>query len=379
MGKRIGGWIGRGALVALLAGALWACEKTEIVESTELASTGAEIEIGDRLYAVVGDTLRVYHYSILQNPRADNYILSVSCEKGRNFEDYWRYEPQPGDEGETALRLAIYDFEGTCLDERTVTVVTRSARNPARPTHVLCLGNSLMADGQTPIELSRRLKGTAGVATWPAPLDLSNFKLVGRKHNEDSTVGWEGTSGYTWKSYEDLDVREYVETHCGGQLDYVYLQLGTNELLSQGPFEEVDWIVNGARKLIDRFHEAYPACRIMLGSVLLPSQEGGLGWDYAGEDPNAVYGSLGYGVKAHRLNTLYQALANEGAYRDFLIFIDNNAQYDCRHVYPTLERPSGNYLSRPETVGTNGVHPMDVGYWQIAGGIFRALVSLASE
>ena len=345
-------------------------------EETDLTGTGAEIAIGDRLYAVVGDTLRVYFYSVVVNPRADNYILALECEKGKHYERCWTYVPTSGDVGECEMNLSIYDYNGQLLDAKQVKLVTREARNPASLRHLLCLGNSLMEKGETPIELSRRLKGTVGVATWPDPLALDHYALVGRLRNADETVGWEGTGGFTWNSYRDFDVEGYVAEHCGGQLDYVYFQLGTNELLSIGPFDDVSWIVDRAKSVIDRFHKACPDCVVMLGSVLLPSQNGGLGESYSSDDPNSVYGAAGFGVKVHRLNAAYQALANSDKYASFTHFIDNNAQFDCLNVYPTEERPAGDYESGSETIGTNGVHPTDIGYWQIAAGIFRALIGL---
>ena len=362
-------WMVLWAVLAFLPG----CSDDDpipVFEEEELTGTGAEIAIGDRLYAVVGDTLKVYFYGVVTNPRSGNYILALECEKGSN------YEPTSADVGECEMNLSIYDYNGQLLDSKQVTLVTREARNPASPCHVLCLGNSLMSAGQTPIELSRRLKGTVGATSWPAPLSLDNYQLVGRKKNADGTVGWEGTGGYTWDSYKDFDVKDYVAEHCGGQLDYVYLQLGTNELLSSGPFDDLDWILNGAKRLINRFHEAYPDCVVLLGSVLLPSQNGGLGANYQEGDVNGIYGAAGFGVKVHRLNAAYQALANSEEYASFTHFIDNNAQFDCQNVYPTEERPVGDYESGSETIGTNGVHPTDIGYWQVAAGIFRALIGL---
>ena len=347
-----------------------------VFEEEELTGTGAEIAIGDRLYAVVGDTLKVYFYGVVTNPRSGNYILALECGKGSNYERYWRYVPTSADVGECEMNLSIYDYNGQLLDSKQVTLVTREARNPASPCHVLCLGNSLMSAGQTPIELSRRLKGTVGATSWPAPLSVDNYQLVGRKKNADGTVGWEGTGGYTWDSYKDFDVKDYVAEHCGGQLDYVYLQLGTNELLSSGPFDDLDWILNGAKRLINRFHEAYPDCVVLLGSVLLPSQNGGLGANYQEGDVNGIYGAAGFGVKVHRLNAAYQALANSEEYASFTHFIDNNAQFDCLNVYPTEERPNNDYVPGNEEVGSNGVHPTDIGYWQVAAGIFRALIGL---
>ena len=185
-------WMVLWAVLAFLPG----CSDDDpipVFEEEELTGTGAEIAIGDRLYAVVGDTLKVYFYGVVTNPRSGNYILALECEKGSNYERYWRYVPTSADVGECEMNLSIYDYNGQLLDSKQVTLVTREARNPASPCHVLCLGNSLMSAGQTPIELSRRLKGTVGATSWPAPLSLDNYQLVGRKKNADGTVGWEGT------------------------------------------------------------------------------------------------------------------------------------------------------------------------------------------
>ena len=173
-------------------------------------------------------------------------------------------------------------------------------------------------------------------------------------------------------------MENYIQTYCNGKLDYVYLQLGINELLAIEPFDDLEWILNGAKRVINRFHEAYPNCHILLGSVLLPSQNGGLGSYYPDGSINSMYGALGFGVKVHRLNVAYQDLANSEEYKEFTHFIDNNAQFDCLNVYPTTNRPVGNYEPGQEEVETNSVHPTDIGYWQIAAGIFRALIGLAS-
>ena len=129
------------ALLALLV-FLPACG--DDFEETDLTGTGAEIAIGDRLYAVVGDTLRVYFYSVVVNPRADNYILALECEKGKHYERCWTYVPTSGDVGECEMNLSIYDYNGQLLDAKQVTLVTREARNPASRRHLLCLGNSLV-------------------------------------------------------------------------------------------------------------------------------------------------------------------------------------------------------------------------------------------
>lgn len=353
------------------------CDKEENISiKWEQEQIETEISIGSELYAVVGDTLRVYFYSILQNAN-NNYIFGLKCDKGRNFTKYWEYIPTKKDIGKHKIDLTIYNKDGLIIDQKEVQLITTEAKNPKAPTNILCLGNSLMSAGQTPIELSRRLKGTEGIYTYPKELNLTNFFLKGRKMNIGKTVGWEGTGGWTWNQYiQTFDVKDYIQQYCNGQLDIVYLQLGINELLFHTPFDDINGIIINAKKFINAFHNAYPQCKVLLGSVLLPSQNGGLGANYPANEVSGIYGERGFNLKVHKLNQAYDSLAHSEEFASYTYFIDNNAQFDCLHAYPTQEIPAGNYVEGTETIGTNGVHPTDVGYAQIAAGIFRAIVCL---
>lgn len=353
------------------------CDKEENISiKWEQEQIETEISIGSELYAVVGDTLRVYFYSILQNAN-NNYIFGLKCDKGRNFTKYWEYIPTKKDIGKHKIDLTIYNKDGLIIDQKEVQLITTEAKNPKAPTNILCLGNSLMSAGQTPIELSRRLKGTEGIYTYPKELNLTNFFLKGRKMNIGKTVGWEGTGGWTWNQYiQTFDVKDYIQQYCNGQLDIVYLQLGINELLFHTPFDDINGIIINAKKFINAFHNAYPQCKVLLGSVLLPSQNGGLGANYPANEVSGIYGERGFNLKVHKLNQAYDSLAHSEEFSSYTYFIDNNAQFDCLHAYPTQEIPAGNYVEGTETIGTNGVHPTDVGYAQIAAGMFRAIICL---
>lgn len=341
----------------------------------------AELTIGDKLYAVVGDTLKIYFNSIVLNPASGDYGLALKCDKGNNYSKYWRYIPKPEDVGESTMSIQIYDLKGKILDEQNVTLITREAKNPDTRQNILCLGNSLMYGGETPIELSRRLKSTQGVAQNPEGLSLTNYFLVGRMTNNDKTVGWEGRPGWTWQKYVDdgFDIKTYVDEYCGGQLDYIYLQLGINELIWLDPFVDPSFIVNAAKVIINKVHRNYPSCKVLLGSVLLPSQNGGLGNKYPANIVSGIYGEKGFNLKVHRLNKAYNELANSAEYSSYTYFIDNNAQFDCFNVYPQIERPSGNYIPGTEIIDTDGIHPTNIGYWQIAVGIFRALIGIEND
>lgn len=157
------------------------------------------LHICKNIYCVVGDKIQLYYDSFVHH--IGDYSLNIVCNKGRNYKRYWEYTPTSSDVGTVTMTIQLLDIDGKVIEEKQVNIVTTAAANKSSQTNVLFVGDSLMMLGQQPIEVSRRLKGTTGVATSPASLALSNFYIKGRKVNADQSVGWEGTGGWTWNSY----------------------------------------------------------------------------------------------------------------------------------------------------------------------------------
>ena len=177
-------------------------KKLDIIDATQYSG----IVLGGTIYAVVGDTIQLFYKSFLDCD-IDNLIVKFSCPKGKNYPRYWEYTPVSSDEGDYTIDIEITDKKGNIIDSGSVTLTVISAKNPARTVNVLCVGDSTMLSGQIPVEASRRLKGTVGVATAPSALSLNNLTFVGRRKNSDNTVGWEGNGGWTYDSYNTLGVR----------------------------------------------------------------------------------------------------------------------------------------------------------------------------
>lgn len=183
----------------------------------------ADIIIGD-IYAVVGDTIQIFFKSII-DADLDNVIFRCSCSKGKNYARYWEYTPTVKDVGSTKMFIDVYSKGGAKLASKIITVKTVSATNPSDRKNVLCLGEGTMQRGNIAIEASRRIRGTAGDATTPQALNLSNINFVGRKKNADNTVGWEGTGAYTFSTYTskgETSIRFYVTGATDLNIDDTY-------------------------------------------------------------------------------------------------------------------------------------------------------------
>lgn len=158
------------------------------------------IVLGSKLFAVAGDTIQVFYDSIIEGD-VGSLIVKFQCAKGKNYPRYWEYTPTENDVGSYEIAAQILDNSGNVLSEYSGSLAVVAATNPGSQVNVLCLGDSTMAGGNIPIEASRRMKGTTGKATTPEALNLENISFVGRRRNDDETVGWEGTGGWVYGSY----------------------------------------------------------------------------------------------------------------------------------------------------------------------------------
>lgn len=158
------------------------------------------IVLGNAIYAVAGDTIQVFYKSLFDSDIGNLHIM-FECAKGKNYPRYWEFTPTASDVGSYPITIKLLDNAGNVIAEKTSNLMVVAASNPSSSVNILCVGDSTMENGQIPIEASRRMKGTAGTATSPAALSLSNINFVGRKTNADGTVGWEGTGGWTYGSY----------------------------------------------------------------------------------------------------------------------------------------------------------------------------------
>lgn len=157
------------------------------------------LHICNSINCIVGDKIQLYYNMFVHH--IGNYSLNIECTKGKNYPRYWEYTPTSNDVGNTNMKIQLLNIDGSVIEEKTISIITKNATNPSSAKNILLVGDSLYMSGQIAIELSRRLKGTTGLATSPSALALSNFNIVGRLKNEDNTVGWEGTGGWSWGTY----------------------------------------------------------------------------------------------------------------------------------------------------------------------------------
>lgn len=423
------------------------------------------------IYGFVGDTIQIFFNSIVGN--FENYIIKINCKYGKIYPKY--YECTPTAECNEPLSVYVFSNSGVLLATKQVRLIVTSASNPSQPKRILLLGASNVQNGEIAIELSRRLKGTAGVATTPSAMSLQNYYIVGRIKNADASVGWEGIGGWRWDEYlgsignpgariyvngvsdinvgdrfqldgysqifliseknitngvgyvyatfygqgdiyknhslmptsgtmskvygsgidsfafvdasvesyqpfwntetNQWDILNYCNLHCGGEVHCICTQLGINSL-GRDAFGDYSDIAGKIKTFIDRVHEQMPQCKIMLGKIMLPSQTGGLGKDYTTNDQFGNYSASGFNQKIYKYNTIIEEIALEDKYSPFVVAIDLCSQFDAVNNYPTFEKNVNLRNPQKETLGGNGVHPNNYGYWQVADAWIRAIINI---
>ena len=228
------------------------CDRIEA--QVEAISGISGIVLGKTIHAVVGDTLQIFYDSIFGGS-AENLRIMFQCAKGKNYPRYWEYTPAAGDVGSYPVTIRLLDSVGGVIAEKMCDLVVVAAKNPTSRVHVLCVGDSTMQNGKIPIEASRRMKGTAGTATAPAALALNNISFVGRIPNAEGTVGWEGTGGWVYGSYNISGYAAIRFTVSGG----TNLNIGT--VYKAGNFKlqvaEIN-VTNGVGNIRCLFHQETP-------------------------------------------------------------------------------------------------------------------------
>lgn len=457
-----------------------ATKKSEIsdlrdkIADVEKSNRKPALNIGSKIYAVVGDTLQIFKKSIVDSLEMP-YILKIESGKGRVYPRYWEYIPTSSDVGNSEIKFFLIDTDGSVIEEKTVSIITVIPQNTVK--NVLNIGDSTMANGEIPIEVSRRIKGTIGVATTPTALALSNINVVGRIKNGDKTVGWEGTGGWTYTNYtsqgsravrfqvanaqsitvKDLirigatnsygyyqfevtevnvtngtgniravfsyttpysssflnevsasgnltnvnnsvvgsylsfteefyqpfwnstanqfDIKTYVNDYCGNKVDYIFILLGINSLYDTKPFTSVDSVLDSCKNLLRKIHADLPNTKILLSTNNLVSQNGGLGFNY---NAQTYFGQYDVEVINHlifAMNKAYYTLETDTEFMQYVEVVNTHAQFDADNAFPTTIKNVNMRSGETESIGTNGVHPANNGYWQIADAEFRALLA----
>lgn len=163
--------------------------------------------------------------------------------------------------------------------------------------------------------------------------------------------------------------------YCGNKVDYIFILLGINSLYGTKPFASVDSVLDSCKNLLRKIHADLPNTKILLSTNNLISQNGGLGFNY---NAQTYFGQYDVTVINHlifSMNKAYYTLETDTEFMQYVEIINTHAQFDADNAFPITAKNVNTRSGETESIGTNGVHPTNNGYWQIADAEFRALLA----
>lgn len=141
------------------------------------------------------------------------------------------------------------------------------------------------------------------------------------------------------------------------------------------PWSDTSNIMSQCKTLLRNIHTQLPSAKVLLSTNHLVSQNGGLGANY---DCRTSFGQFDVSTINHLLfemNKKYYTLENDSEFSGYVKVVNTHAQFDAENAFPSMEKNVNTRATKKESVGTNGVHPTNNGYWQIADAEFRALLA----
>ena len=188
----------------------------------------------------------------------------------------------------------------------------------------------------------------------------------------DSTLTYYKTSysGNPFAYNGVLNIQKYVNDYCGGKVDVIYTELFVNETTPYNSDQAS--LFNNMKTFCQTIHNALPNAKIVLGMPYMPDEKGGIGSNY-----HATGGfSYGYGIKTTFLNYM---LSIEKFLSDnkmsYVSLVNWTNEFDSENDFVQTNKKVNVRSNATEVFGTNGIHPTNIGYYQMADSCVRHFVA----
>lgn len=165
-----------------------------------------------------------------------------------------------------------------------------------------------------------------------------------------------------------LDFTTYINTYCGGQLDFVVSYLGINDIFqARTPYETRETYI---KPFLRALHTQSPNTKVIICNLHIPSPYGGMGTSYGAS-------SSTYWIKCAKYFDYIRALnelETDEEFSDWVSVCSSFQEFDGENLYP--ESTTRTMCNRSQTIGnvqTNGVHPTTSGKKAIADSMFHKI------
>lgn len=339
-------------------------------EETTYGDSGIEIYLPETYYAASGLTMEIYNSQITnQGAHISEYDVLWECEVGESLERKYSITATEELLGEYPLAVSVFDTQGNLLAKKESTLSIVEAKQ--WQFSVLAIGDSLSANGALYAKMQELLgnqlicNGTRGYEGFltEARLGFSAADYLSEtgyylEEGEEVHKFWNPESGrFDWDYYKET---------TGFNPDVIWLHLGTNGLLSGDEnAENICEIVRLIRQddknipiyVVNSIYQAdqngIGSMKMNNGALMFPGQ-------YKQQRDLAVFHLMAY-------------LGEELAEEKNVYLVPAAISVDSENVFYTEERAVNPYSEVTESVAVDAVHPMPVGYYQIADTIYSTM------
>lgn len=204
-----------------------------------------------------------------------------------------------------------------------------------------------------------------------APSASGTLTLTSGQGDASLTFSSSSVSGNPFLYNGAIDIQQYATDYCGGQIDVVYTELFVN---GTEPYNHnVTSMMNAMKVFCQNIHSAFPSCKIALGMPYCPDIRGGMGVNY-----HAAGGfSFGYGIKTTFMEYMLQIekYLEDNNLDGYVSIVNWLNEFDCENDFRQTTKPVNTRSQVTEIFGVNGIHPSNVGYYQMADSAVRHFVA----
>jgi lysophospholipase L1-like esterase len=342
----------------------------------------ADILIPAVIYATEGHEANVYWDGAI---RADVPIsslrINVVCDVGTQQTDRWTYTPAGAAVGDHTFTVTVSYNEAQLATKTCTLRVARTGHGTGVTRQLITMGDSTTAGGQYLAELVNLCAAETLAVTTVGSLS----DTVADADGDNRTVKNDGISGWTINSfYTDagspfvtggvFDFGAYLtaQSITLNADDWVLINLGINDVFSYTTDAALTTKMAAMKTQIDGMiadiHDTLATARIGLCLTIPPSRtQEAMGANYDSGQ------TLGRYKRNRDLWCEYLLTNYDGRESEDIYIVPIGLGLDTLNNMSTTVANINERNGSPVVRQSNGVHPADAGYWQMADGIYAFL------
>lgn len=315
----------------------------------------------DEICVAVGRTIEIYNSQVC--PLADKYHFRWVCNVGKALKRKFSITGTDGLVGNYDLTLEIYDDAEKVVYSKTSTL--RIVAQLSADVSICTIGDSLtnnkywLNEVQTLSENKVSFVGTRGTVDGRKHEGRSGFtsgqylKATSYTYeNEGVHPFWDG-SAFNWG---------YYKTNTGINPSAVQLFLGTNDLFGSVTAET---LAENIKTMVDSIRENDANIPLFVVMTILPGDQNGIGVQQSNDGFASQKGKFKFGLDCKFVKAMQMLHDTLKGYAN-LYFVPLAECHDSEYNFGAVETPVNPRASQKELMPTEGVHPKQQGYEQIA-------------